>query len=498
MAKELFDLKLIFGLKLKEIRQEKGVSYLELREKTGLSLSYLSEIESGKKYPKGDKIMLLSQALDVTYDELVSLQVSQKLQPVVNFIQSDLFKAFPLEQFGLNPQKLVEIISNEPEKINAFLNTILQVARNFEVKQENFYYAALRSYQELQLNYFPELEDAIDELHLEFPELRDIPFNEKVLTEILLKVGVRTGYDTIERHKILRNLRSLYDPKERILHLNRGLNSGQINFLLGREIAFQWLKIKNRPLSTPPQGNYNFEEILNNYRASYFSAALMMPREEMVADVEQFCKMPVWDPSAILDFMRRYDVTPEMLMQRLTNIFPSFFGNENLFFLRFLGSGPDRFTLTKELHLSQPQSPHGNELNEHYCRRWICLDIIKELYSELKRNRETKYLVKVQRSRYHDTPNEYLCLSIAFPNVSNPREAISVTLGLLVDKGLQRRIHFLKDPAIPMRIVNETCERCPITDCQERTVEPYVYEAMQREELILKEVETVLKRDSYK
>lgn len=495
MTKELFDLKLIFGLKLKEIRQERHLSHQDLREKTGLSLSYLSEIESGKKYPKGDKIILLAQALEVSYDDLVSLQVPPKLQPVVNFIQSDLFKAFPLEQFGVNPQKLVEIISNDPEKINAFLNTILQVARNFEVKQENFYYAALRSYQELQLNYFPELEEAIDELHLEFPELREIPFNEKVLSEILLKIGVRTGFDKIDKHRILRNLRSLYNARDRILHINSGLNSGQINFLLGREIAFQWLKLKARPLTTPPQGNYNFEEILHNYRASYFSAALMMPRDEVVTDVERFCKMPKWDPDSLLQIMKKYDVTPEMLMQRLTNIFPSFFGIENLFFLRFLGTGPTKFTLTKELHLSQPQSPHGNELNEHYCRRWVSLGIIEELFLELETNPGLDYLVKAQRSRYHDTPNEYLCLSIAFPNVSNRREAISVTIGLLVDRTLQRRIHFLKDPSIPMRIVNETCERCPIMDCQERAMEPYVYEQRKKEEQILKEVDAVLKEE---
>ncbi len=95
MPKEIFEFKLIFGLKLKEIRNEKGISYQELREKTGLSLSYLSEIENGKKYPKGDKIMILAKALGVSYDELVSLKVPRKLEPIVNLIQSDFFKSLP-------------------------------------------------------------------------------------------------------------------------------------------------------------------------------------------------------------------------------------------------------------------------------------------------------------------------------------------------------------------------------------------------------------------
>ena len=104
MVNEVFELRHIFGLKIKEIRQEKGITYQELKEKTGLSISYLSEIENGKKYPKGDNIMLLSTALEVSYDELVSLKVPTKLKPIVDLIQSDFFKAFPLQEFGLDPQ----------------------------------------------------------------------------------------------------------------------------------------------------------------------------------------------------------------------------------------------------------------------------------------------------------------------------------------------------------------------------------------------------------
>ena len=490
MPKEIFELKLIFGLKLKEIRTAKGISYQELREKTGLSLSYLSEIENGKKYPKGDKIMILAQALDVSYDDLVSLKVPRKLEPVVNLIQSDFFKAFPLEQFGLNPQKLVEIISYDPEKINAFINTIIQVSRNYELKRESFYSAALRSYQELQRNYFPDLEDGVEELLLEFPELKEFPFKEKVLSEILLEVGVRTSEDELNKYESLNNLRSLYHPKQRILHLNSDLTSGQRNFLLGREIAFQWLKVKNRPLSTPPHGDYDFECILNNYMASYFSAALMMPKYEVVKDIEAFGLNAKWNPEMLIGFLSIYDVTPEMLMQRLTNILPTIFGYENLFFLRFVGNRSDYFSLTKELHLTQLHNPHGNELNEHYCRRWIALSIIKDIFNSDQSG--SGYRVGIQRSQYLNSPNEYLLLSMAFPNISNPDEAVSVTIGFLIDGALQRRIKFLKDSSIPRKIVHTTCERCPISDCKERAVPPLIFDEENRVSTINNDISALL------
>ena len=61
-------IKLIFGLKLKQIRTDKNLSLFGLSKLSGLSKSYLNEIENGKKYPKPDKIAILSEKLDVPYD----------------------------------------------------------------------------------------------------------------------------------------------------------------------------------------------------------------------------------------------------------------------------------------------------------------------------------------------------------------------------------------------------------------------------------------------
>ena len=42
-------IKLIFGLKLKQVRMAKDLSLFKLSKLTGLSKSYLNEIEKGKK-----------------------------------------------------------------------------------------------------------------------------------------------------------------------------------------------------------------------------------------------------------------------------------------------------------------------------------------------------------------------------------------------------------------------------------------------------------------
>ena len=58
-------LKFLLGLKLRKFRFEKGLSLQGLSKLSGLSSSYLNEIEKGKKYPKVDKLILLAKSLKI-------------------------------------------------------------------------------------------------------------------------------------------------------------------------------------------------------------------------------------------------------------------------------------------------------------------------------------------------------------------------------------------------------------------------------------------------
>lgn len=153
-------IKYIMGLKLRALRMSKGYSFAELSAKTGLSVSYLNELEKGKKYPKGDKILALANLYEVTYDELVSLQVPVAYQPLVDLLNSEILQEFPLELFGLELGQFVDLLSGIPEKAAAFINTLNKFKRNLELNKDYFFQSALRSWQEMHLNYFPEIEAA--------------------------------------------------------------------------------------------------------------------------------------------------------------------------------------------------------------------------------------------------------------------------------------------------------------------------------------------------
>ncbi|HNI45757.1 MAG TPA: helix-turn-helix transcriptional regulator, partial [Chitinophagales bacterium] len=79
-------IRLIFGLKLRHARIDKKLSLSELADRAGLSVSYLNEIEKGKKYPKTDKITLLANALDTDYDSMVSLKLPKPLAPIATLL----------------------------------------------------------------------------------------------------------------------------------------------------------------------------------------------------------------------------------------------------------------------------------------------------------------------------------------------------------------------------------------------------------------------------
>jgi XRE family transcriptional regulator, fatty acid utilization regulator len=49
---------------------------------------------------------------------------------------------------------------------------------------------------------------------------------------------------------------------------------------------------------------------------------------------------------------------------------------------------------------------------------------------------------------------------------------VSVTIGILIDTKILQRFQFLHDPAIQVRTVHTTCERCSIEDCPNRAAEP--------------------------
>ena len=497
MASKSNNQRIIFGLKVRQNRQGQNLSFSDLSKRSGLSVSYLNEIEKGKKYPKEEKIHALCAALNVPYEELTSPNLSPALAPVTELLKSNFLKELPLDLFGIELSKVVEIIANAPARVSAFISTLLELSRNYALNEENFYFGALRSYLQLHNNYFEDLERQVRR----FEETFDIPPERPLKMGVLARIlqdhyGYHIVTGGLDDHEELTGLRSLYLPEQGRLLLNSRLTPIQERFQLGKELAFQFMELKERATTSSIVAARSFEEVLNHSKAIYFSVALHLPLRGIRADLDEFFQLSTWQGDAFLEIMRKYDATPEMFYHRLTNVLPEFFGIRKLFFIRFVHDArSDRYEVDRELHLNRAHRPHSNGLNEHYCRRWVATSLIKSLHELQKEGNFIRTIIRAQRSKYLGTNDEYLCFTIARPSDSQTGRNVSVTIGILLDDNLKKRIQFVEDPLIEKRSVNITCERCALTDCTERAASPAIVEKRARKLKIQQKLDALQARN---
>jgi len=470
-------IKVIFGLKLKQIRTEKNLSLFGLSKLSGLSKSYLNEIENGKKYPKPDKIAILSEKLDIPYDQMVSLKLDRNLAPIGDLLQSKILKEIPLELFGIKESNLIDIVANAPAKVNAFISTIIEIANHYNFSRESFFLASVRSFQEANNNYFDDLEQQV----LKFSKAYQVNLNKsltsKDLEEILIEeYGYIINDSELSKYEVLGNLRSVFVPKTKTLLLANAIDEAQRTFIYAKEIAYNYLEIIDR-LHTFPWIKFNrFDQVLNNFYASYFAGALVIPKDELTLQLETIFEKETFDQALFLEMLNAFNASPESFYQRLTNILPKSFNIKNLFFLRITHeAGTEKYYLNKELHLSHQHSPRANETNEHYCRRWVSLKVLKEI-STSKNSHE----FDIQISNYPSHDTKYLVFSSATKDPFRNNQYRSISIGLLINKQLERKLKFLEDKNIKRREVGVTCERCAITECKVRQAPPIILDKVEK------------------
>ncbi|MBT2161247.1 helix-turn-helix domain-containing protein [Zobellia barbeyronii] len=473
--------KLIFGLKLKQIRTERNLSLFGLSKLAKLSKSYLNEIEKGKKYPKTDKIIILSEKLDIPYDDLVSLKLDKNLAPIGEILQSKILKEIPLELFGIKESNLIDIIANAPDKVNAFITTIIEVAKHYNFNRESFYLSSLRSYQQSNYNYFDDLEQKVVKFCKAYQIDLKSPVSSKELEEVLVEeYGYTINNNDLKKHKELYDLRSVFVPKTKTLLLASDIDEAQRTFIYAKEIGYNYLDFEQRLYTFPWIKFENFDQVLNNFYASYFAGALLLPRAALVNEFSKLIKKDTFDKVAFIKIFSFFAASPETFYQRLTNLLPQDFNIQTLFFLRFTHDvGSKNYYLTKELHLPNQQSPHSNETNEHYCRRWVSLKVLEDIDKS-----KEDHAFDIQISQYPDDDVSYLVFSSATKDPFKKNQYRSISIGLLINKQLKKKMAFLEDPKIDTQIVGNTCERCSIMDCKERVVAPKILEKIKKNQVI--------------
>jgi XRE family transcriptional regulator, fatty acid utilization regulator len=468
MNTETNKIRIIFGLKIRQLRMQKGLSLAEVAQKVGFSVSYLNEIEKGKKFPKAEKVMALANNLGVDYDQLVSLKLHNDLEPIADILNSTVLSDLPLDMFGIDASDFVDLMSKAPSKISAFINTLKEISRTYDIQNFDFFEAVLRSYQEMHDNYFVDIEVVAEK----FKQENGLA-NRSFLTANDLAACLDTNYGlriTETNAEAFAETEAIYRTNYHLI-LNANLSEAQKTYAIARELGYQVLQISQRPSVVPILKVRSFDTFLDFFRASYFAAALTIDQNILAGRLTYFLASPQWDSSAFLAIKQLFNTETDVFMARVTSVLSGYFQLNNLFLLGMKHNvATQKVNTTQQMHLRQLHSPHGYARNEHYCRRWLSLSIFKKLSPQVNPQHT---IAQAQVSQFANSQQPYFVITTA--QWISPSHQRSDTIGFVVDAALKKALNFVSDPKIQSQTVNQTCERCGIANCTERVAEPKVY-----------------------
>lgn len=463
-------LKLILGIKLKHYRLNAGYSLKKLSEESKISHSYLNEIEKGKKFPKPDKLMAIAEALNITYDDLVSTSFDSELEPIEKYFKSNFFKSFPFEFFEIDPSQLVQSILGSPLKLSTLFNTLNKLSGNYNIDFHRLYTDILTSYIEIHHNYFEEIEDSARNLTVE-------------KTEASLKRYLRSEYSSDaelfnpDRNPSLKNIKTVF-KSDKVL-INRNLNYNQRLFYVAKEVGYKRLNLKKRFLTSPNIKSKDLESYLNDYFASYFAAAFLIPEDEIAEKLKKLFSNTTFSASEFYKMADHFKVNIETLFYRLLTVLHKSFGLSDLYFLKFESSNDAREArILKEIKINNHR-PYGVNYLESHCRRWQALSIFNDKLTERK--------IKTQISDFVDEEDRYFEISTIQEQINGKKETLTLCIG--INKDSSHQIQFLNNKNNKRILVGHTCETCPIFDCKERVAAPT---ALTKERNIL-EIEKAVK-----
>jgi XRE family transcriptional regulator, fatty acid utilization regulator len=271
--------------------------------------------------------------------------------------------------------------------------------------------------------------------------------------------------------------------------INKNISTDQRAFTLARELGFVFLNLKVRPNTSSWIEVNSFDEVFNNFQASYFAGAILIRKKLLKTKLEHFFKQASFSEKIFAELIDSFKTTPETLLHRIVSILPQEFGIDNLFFLRFEApQGSSNYNLTKELHLNKQHNPQENK-SENYCRRWVSINILDELSNlQTKSNNHNTLLIKSQISDYIDAGNQYFIISIAQPTNIIEHTNVSVSIGFEMSKNLTEKIRFINSDSVLTRKVNQTCEKCSIFDCKERVAAPIILQKKRQIKAMIEQI----------
>lgn len=284
--------KTFVGVRLKRLREERGLTQSALAQALGLSGSYLNQLEKNQRpltvpvllkineifgvdvqlFSEGDEGRLIADLREVFTDPADGEQVSlAELREVAAAMPALGRAVVALNRRWRHAQERADAMAGELGLGSGGMATPAALMPYEQVR--DFFYA--------HHNYFPELDEAAERLAQE-TSLVPGDMADGLARYLETRHGVRV--ERAEEEAAQRR----FLPGERVLRLSRRLDDGQRAFQIATQLAFlEQEALISRLADTAAAGAKETRALARIGLANYFAGALLMPYRIFIAAAEQ-------------------------------------------------------------------------------------------------------------------------------------------------------------------------------------------------------------------
>lgn len=459
----------ILGSNLRAQRHDLSFTLADVSKRSGLSISYISEMERGLKFPGADTLASLTSALQIPIEDLFK-------QPAVTENHAEPERDAPLNKSEqLDPVAVLGPLAPIDPLAAAVQTPHLRSRLNAEMAACG---NRLADVEQQATAFLSEIGRYAGQDPLSSVELED-----RLLQVLRREYGVTIDTRALSQHSALNGHRSVsVAGRQPGLFINSELLPSQRAFILAKEIGSFRLGTKRRTAASPWLRVPTWREVRDNHATSYFAGAVLLPEQDFVRTMTAFLSRDTWSPSALLQCMNRFSATPEMFFYRIGQVAAAHLGLSQHVFMRL--SFRYRIAVSRLFNMTALALPHVLPLSEHVCRRWAGLRMLHSRAEERAEGFRTgaephaptahAQRVDVQDGSGGRVP--LLVLAMSRPLQLGESGDSAVMMGIPLSRQARSRIRFSTDRRLVPISVGTTCERCPITNCDDRQAPPLARE----------------------
>jgi transcriptional regulator with XRE-family HTH domain len=107
--------------RLRLLRKQKGLTLKDLKDSTGLSLPFLSEIERGDSKPSIDSLALIAKAYDLTLTELVGDSTVSQNDDLIPPELKQAVDTGEIDKSWISTLKSIEYRGKQPDTVEGWI-----------------------------------------------------------------------------------------------------------------------------------------------------------------------------------------------------------------------------------------------------------------------------------------------------------------------------------------------------------------------------------------